>query len=118
MPASVIVMNRTMVVNEGDNVTLHCISSGFPRPNVSWVNASNYIVETGSILKLTNIGRHIRGFNCSASNACGNESRKVDIDVQCESMLKNKMISRITCCKLLVIHNPFLLLQINLKMFL
>ncbi|XP_068686466.1 uncharacterized protein [Montipora foliosa] len=82
VPASVIVMNRTMVVNEGDNVTLHCISSGFPRPNVSWVNASNYIVETGSILKLTNIGRHIRGFNCSASNACGNESRKVDIDVQ------------------------------------
>ena len=85
VPASVTVENRTVVVKEGDNVTLHCISSGLPRPNVSWVNASSYIIETGSVLNLTNISRHIPGFNCSASNACGNDSRKVDFDVQCES---------------------------------
>ncbi|XP_068733594.1 immunoglobulin superfamily member 10-like [Montipora capricornis] len=81
-PASVTVENRTIVVREGDNLTLHCISSGFPQPNVTWVNNSNYIMEAGSILNLTNISRHIPGFNCSASNACGNDSRKVEIDVQ------------------------------------
>ncbi|XP_068733593.1 fibroblast growth factor receptor 2-like [Montipora capricornis] len=81
-PASVTVENRTIVVREGDTVTLHCMSSGFPRPSVSWVNNSNYIMEAGSILNLTNIRRHNREYNCSASNACGNDSRQVYIDVQ------------------------------------
>ncbi|XP_068685507.1 hemicentin-2-like [Montipora foliosa] len=82
VPASVTMENRTIVVREGDNVTLHCMSSGFPQPNVSWVNNSNYIMEAGSILNLTNIRRHNREYNCSASNACGNDSRQVYIDVQ------------------------------------
>ncbi|XP_068686468.1 hemicentin-1-like isoform X1 [Montipora foliosa] len=84
VPASVTVENRRIVVKEGDNVTLHCMSSGFPYPNVTWVNNSNYIMEAGSILNLTNIRRHNREYmyNCSASNACGNDSRPVYIDVQ------------------------------------
>ncbi|XP_068686490.1 hemicentin-1-like [Montipora foliosa] len=82
VPASVTVENRTIVVREGDNVTLRCLAFGFPRPNIFWFNNSNYIVEAGSILNLTNISRHDRKYNCSASNACGNDSRGVDIDVQ------------------------------------
>ncbi|XP_068686471.1 uncharacterized protein [Montipora foliosa] len=82
VPASVTMENHTIVVREGDNVTLHCMSSGFPQPNVSWVNNSNYLMEAGSILNLTNIRRHNREYNCSASNACGNDSRQVYIDVQ------------------------------------
>ncbi|XP_068733579.1 hemicentin-1-like [Montipora capricornis] len=82
VPASVTVKNHMIVAREGDNVALHCLSSGSPQPNISWINISNYIIETGNFLNLTNISRPKQEYNCSASNTCGNDSRKVSIDVQ------------------------------------
>lgn len=88
VPASVtIIENDPIVVLEGRNVTLHCLPLGFPAPNVSWTDFSNYTVEEGSILKFLNISRYGHGsYTCSATNACGSDRKKVDIVVECESV--------------------------------
>ena len=89
VPASVTLVNKTVIALEGENVTVDCISAGFPSPNVSWVNASSYVMQTGRHLQFPNISRHLRGvYNCSASNTCGNDSKKLEIVVQCESCAK------------------------------
>ena len=44
-------------------------------------------MEAGNILKFPNISRHNGGeYNCSANNVCGDDSKTVFIDVQCESV--------------------------------
>ncbi|XP_015768091.1 PREDICTED: fibroblast growth factor receptor 2-like isoform X5 [Acropora digitifera] len=84
VPASVAIENDTIVVLEGENVTLRCFFSGFPSPNVSWINNSlSYIVDAERILELSDISRFSDAvYTCSARNTCGNDSKKVDIDVQ------------------------------------
>ena len=55
-------------------------------------------MEAGNILKFPNISRHYGGeYNCSASNVCGSDNKRVFIDVQCESV---KCIVQIMSCKL------------------
>lgn len=81
------IKNDTIVVAEGRNVTLHCFPSGFPSPNVSWIDFSNDTVEEGRIMKFLNIRRYDSGsYTCLATNACGSDGKKVDIVVECESM--------------------------------
>ena len=83
---SVKIAKSKVVVLEGTSVSVHCNFSGFHSQNVSWISASNHTVETGSILKFPNISRRYDGqYNCSASNVCGVDSKRVYIDVQCES---------------------------------
>lgn len=85
---SVKIANSKVVALEGTTFKVHCNISGFHSQHVSWINASNYMVETGSILKFPNISRHHQGeYNCSASNVCGDDSSRVYIDVRCELML-------------------------------
>lgn len=75
-----------VVVLEGANVIVHCNFSGFRSQHVSWINSSNYTVETGINLKFLNIRRHCDGeYDCSGSNVCGVDSKRVYIDVQCKS---------------------------------
>lgn len=93
--------NDTVVVLEGTNVTLRCLPSGSPSPNVSWIDFSNDIVEEGRILKFLNIRRHNNGsYMCAATNACGRDRKKVDIVVECESMSTLKYLVQNTSCKL------------------
>ena len=83
---------------EGSSISVHCNFSGFHSQHVSWIKASNYKVEAGNILKFPNIKRHHGGeYNCTASNVCGGDSKRVFIDVQCESV---KCILQIMSCKL------------------
>ncbi|XP_067030223.1 uncharacterized protein [Acropora muricata] len=80
---SVKIANSKVVALEGTTFKVHCNISGFHSQHVSWINASNYMVETGSILKFPNISRHHQGeYNCSASNVCGDDSTRVYIDVR------------------------------------
>ena len=93
--------NDTLVVLEGTNVTLHCVPSGSPPPNVSWIDFSDEVVEEGRIMNFLNIRRCNNGsYTCSATNACGSDRKKVDIVVQCESMSTLKYLAQTTSLKL------------------
>lgn len=88
MPASVTNVRNTIIVKEGQNVALVCHGFGLPAPIITWSDARNEVMENGHIWQLPKINRNMAGqYSCMASNACGNDSRKVDIDVQCESIL-------------------------------
>ena len=92
VPAAVTIASHTMVVVEGGNVTVNCMSAGFPSPTVVWViNASNDTIAIGKVLHLPNIKRYHGGvYTCFVNNTCGSDSKEVDIDVQCEFMWKEK----------------------------
>lgn len=49
----------------------------------------NDVLELGSSLLVPNISRDLNGsaIECSASNACGNDSKLTYVVVQCESRL-------------------------------
>ena len=87
VPASVTNISNSIVVREGQNVTLVCHGFGLPAPRITWSDAWDVVMEDKNIWQLPKIHRNMTGeYICTASNACGNDSRKVDIDVQCESM--------------------------------
>ena len=66
-------------------MTLACHGFGFPAPIITWSDAWNQVMENGHILQLPKINRNMAGqYSCTASNSCGTDSRKVDIDVRCE----------------------------------
>lgn len=79
-------VRKSVVVKEGENVTLVCNGLGVPTPNITWFNAWNMTMANETMWQLLNISRSMAGqYTCTASNACGNDSTKVDVDVQCES---------------------------------
>ena len=79
------IVNHTVDVLEGDNVTVGCIPDGFPSPNIFWVNGSNGTIATGQVLHLPNIKWNHGGvYTCFANNTCGSDSKNVDTVVQCE----------------------------------
>ncbi|XP_015749791.1 PREDICTED: limbic system-associated membrane protein-like [Acropora digitifera] len=83
VPASVTNISNNIIVKEGQNVTLACHGFGFPAPIITWSDAWNQVMENGHILQLPKINRNMAGqYSCTASNSCGTDSRKVDIDVR------------------------------------
>ncbi|XP_044167458.1 uncharacterized protein LOC114951266 isoform X2 [Acropora millepora] len=83
VPASVTNISSSIVVKEGDNVTLVCHGFGLPAPSITWCDAQNVVMKDENIWQLHKINRNMTGqFICTASNACGNNSQKVYIDVQ------------------------------------
>ena len=86
-------ISKSIVVKEGQNVTLFCHGFGLPVPRITWSDAWNVVMEDENIWQLPKINRNMTGqYRCTASNACGSDSRKVDIDVQCESISALKSI--------------------------
>ena len=101
VPASVTNISNSIVVKEGQNVTLVCHGFGLPAPSITWSDAWNVVMEDENIWQLHKINRNMTGqYSCTASNACGNDSRKVDIDVQCESISELKRILQVMICTL------------------
>ena len=93
--------NDTIVVLEGKKVTLDCLASGSPSPNVSWIDLSKKVVEEGRNLMFLNIRRNNTGsYTCTVSNSCGNDRKKVDIVVECESLSTLKYLAQNTSCEL------------------
>ena len=81
------VASNSIVAKEGQNVTLVCNGFGLPAPSISWMNESNVVMENKRIWSLYNINKYTAGqYTCTASNSCGNDSQKVDVVVQCESL--------------------------------
>ena len=80
-------------------MTLACHGFGFPAPIITWSDAWNQVMENGHILQLPKINRNMAGqYSCTASNSCGTDSRKVDIDVRCEFISAMKRILQATIC--------------------
>ena len=74
-------------VTEGNNATLYCNASGYPVPNIAWINASSGNVEspTKTTLVITAITRSEKGsYICHASNEIGNDTQTCEIDVYCK----------------------------------
>lgn len=100
-PASVTNISNSIAVKEGQNVTLVCHGFGLPAPRISWSDAWNVVMQKGNIWQLRKINRNMTGqYRCMASNACGNDSKTVDVDVQCEFMLALKYILQAVVCAL------------------
>jgi len=62
-----------VVVKKGSSVTIKCLTSGNPRPRVTWskVNQAD-IVGEGESLELREVSRHHEGiYQCSAGNGVG-----------------------------------------------
>lgn len=76
-----------VLLKEGGNVTLVCSGFSVPTPNISWINAWNVTMAIETMWQLQNITWNMAAqYTCAASNACGNDSIKVDVDEQCESL--------------------------------
>ena len=100
-PASVTTISNSIAVKEGQSVTLVCHGFGLPAPRISWSDAWNVVMQKGNIWKLHKINRNMTGqYSCMASNGCGNDSKTVDIDVQCEFLLVLKYILQSVICAL------------------
>ena len=99
VPASITNISNSIVVKEFQNVTLDCHGFGLPAPSITWCDARNVVMKDKNIWQLYNINRTMTGqYSCKASNACGNDSQKVDIDVQCESISTLKCILQAVIC--------------------
>jgi len=65
-----------VVVKKGSSVTIKCLTSGNPRPTVSWskVNEKD-VVGHGEVMELREVSRHHEGvYECVASNGVGEKA--------------------------------------------
>ena len=84
-PAVERIVNSSNSVIEGQSFNMTCVTSGYPEPNVYWIEESNYVRINGSVLNFTNINRNDSGqYRCEAKNACGSNSSVQSIDVFCK----------------------------------
>ncbi|XP_039299141.1 lachesin [Nilaparvata lugens] len=74
---------RSVVVTEGQSVSLDCYAGGHPEPRVSWKRENNAILPTGgsiyrgNILKIPKIKKEDRGtYYCVAENGVGKGARR------------------------------------------
>lgn len=74
---------RSLVVSEGQPVTLECYAAGHPMPRISWRRENNAILPTGgsiyrgSVLRIPQITKEDRGtYYCVAENGVGKGTRR------------------------------------------
>ncbi|XP_021944629.1 lachesin isoform X2 [Folsomia candida] len=74
---------RSLVVSEGQSVTLECYASGFPLPRISWRRENNAILPTGgsiyrgNVLHILSVKKEDRGtYYCVAENTVGRGARR------------------------------------------
>ena len=77
-------MSGEVEVAETENITLHCLVTGKPRPRVSW----SRLGETGEILNIVGVTRHQAGhISCTADNGVGQSvSATFSLSVTCRSL--------------------------------
>ena len=96
---NVLEISGKTTVPEGGNLNLTCITSGQPKPNITWTKEKpgkqgNTVVEQeGKVRNITHIKRTDAGnYTCTANNGFGEpESRTVYVNVTCEYALKKIM---------------------------
>jgi hypothetical protein len=74
---------RSLVVSQGQSVTLECYASGFPLPKISWRRENNAILPTGgaiyrgNVLRILSVKKEDRGtYYCVAENTVGRGARR------------------------------------------
>ncbi|CAL8080651.1 unnamed protein product [Orchesella dallaii] len=74
---------RSLVVSEGQGITLECYASGFPLPRISWRRENDAILPTGgsiyrgNVLKINAVKKEDRGtYYCVAENSVGRGARR------------------------------------------
>ena len=79
---------QNVTVEESRNVTKECsVTAGTPPLNYFWKTVKTGQVTTEKRLTIINIRRNQSGeYRCTASNTCGNESRRMFIDVHCKKL--------------------------------
>ena len=85
-------MPKSITKLEGSTVSLRCLANGFPYSNYRWVKRemSNNLTGTvsGPSLSLTNVTEKDDGvYVCVASNAVGNDSFDVRLNVHSEYII-------------------------------
>lgn len=81
---------RTVVVSDGDAVTLQCYAGGVPVPSISWRRENNAILPTGgsifrgNTLQIPSVSKGDRGtYYCIADNGVGRgDRRNINVEVQ------------------------------------
>ena len=76
---------NTTIFSEGEDAILFCKVTGFPYPDVFWLNGKNENINNGSLWRLPSISRNDNGsYQCMPGNACGMDSKTFDVIVQCK----------------------------------
>ncbi|KAL1117792.1 hypothetical protein AAG570_004107, partial [Ranatra chinensis] len=81
---------RSLIVSEGQQVTLECYAGGYPPPRILWRRENNAILPTGgsmyrgNVLKISAIHKEDRGtYYCIAENGVGKGARRnVAVEVE------------------------------------
>ena len=82
---------RESEVSVGQNLTLTCIASGDPLPEVTWSKVGQSLRlfnVTGPVLHLVNIKREdVGSYKCTAKNKVGEVSRPALVNIACKLFL-------------------------------
>merc|ERR1719461_2264388 len=76
-----------VVVKKGSSVTVKCVATGNPRPEVTWSKVNEVdVVGTGEIMELAQVTRHHQGvYQCSAYNGVGSRAvSQINLRVLCK----------------------------------
>lgn len=89
VPPSIDFISQNSTVNETDDVTLFCNSTGNPRPNITWTFVSGpeqRDIGTGVDLALPKVNRSQAGtYQCTAHNNMMNQkTANVHVTINCE----------------------------------
>ncbi|XP_051787875.1 neurotrimin-like isoform X2 [Erpetoichthys calabaricus] len=85
VPPKIRSISSNISVSEGDNVTLKCLASGKPEPEVTWKHLSAIALDAvseGEFLEITSITRHDSGlYECKAVNDAASVAQRVEVTV-------------------------------------
>ncbi|CAH1793749.1 unnamed protein product [Owenia fusiformis] len=69
-------------VRQGENVTLECIGSGEPMPDVQWTRFDKFLTNESSLL-LQNVGKDEAGqYECFVNNSIGNNTGHINLIIE------------------------------------
>ncbi|KAG8196694.1 hypothetical protein JTE90_023205 [Oedothorax gibbosus] len=91
VPPEIIELDDRLETTEGNEATLRCQASGFPRPSYAWFdpdqrdlsNVEGHVVDADNgILRIASVKRENRGtYTCLAKNPAGDAKRTLDLSV-------------------------------------
>ncbi|XP_068615215.1 igLON family member 5 [Brachionichthys hirsutus] len=89
VPARIVNISKSVLVNEGENVNLYCLAVGRPEPTVTWKDQKYGLVSEGEFLDITEIKRQqAEDYECITNNGVAPpDQRKVTVTVNYPPMI-------------------------------